>query len=445
MRLPIRGFLTLVILTCTISLGSASQPPPSQQQPPPPAPQPAQPTPPQQPTPPPSSSQQPTTPPPATPAPAAPAGAAVPEPNTQGTPASAATATGGTAAAFSQWLDGVREEALKRGIKPETVKQALDGVEPVAQILERDRSQAEFTLTTQQYFDRRLTRETLATAKQDEKKYKPLLLRVQKAFGVQPRYLIAVWGLESNFGRFAGLRPMIPTLATLAFDARRGSYFREELFNTLQIVDRGDIALADLKGSWAGAMGQPQFMPSSYLAYAQDFDGDGRRDIWTSQPDVFASIAFYLKQRGWTDGQSWGRQVKVADSAHERIAEAAPPRTTGCRAERQLSARLPLKTWRKLGVRRNDGGLLPATDVEASLLQTDDGRKYLVSRNYEAILGYNCAHTYALSVSMLGDAMEGLGTLPVSKASRHVSKAKSKAHGKAHGRPAARHTKSTHK
>jgi membrane-bound lytic murein transglycosylase B len=437
-RLPIRGFLTLVILTCTLSPGSASQSPPSQQQaepqqqPPAQQPPPVQP-PPQQPAP------QPTPTPQQQPPPATPNGTAAPAPE-----ASPTTTAATTAAAFSLWLDGVREEALKRGIKPETVKQALDGVEPVAQILERDRSQAEFTLTTQQYFDRRLTRETLTTAKQDEKKYKPLLLRVQKAFGVQPRYLIAVWGLESNFGRFAGLRPMIPTLATLAFDARRGSYFREELFNTLQIVDRGDIALADLKGSWAGAMGQPQFMPSSYLAYAQDFDGDGRRDIWTSQPDVFASIAFYLKQRGWTDGQSWGRQVKVADSARDRIAEAAPPRTTGCRAERQLSARLPLKTWRKLGVRRHDGGLLPATDVDASLLQTDDGRKYLVYRNYEAILGYNCAHTYALSVSMLGDAMEGLGTLPVSKSVHHASKSKGKAHGKskAHGRPA-KHSKST--
>ncbi len=209
-------------------------------------------------------------------------------------------------AAFGQWLDGVREEALKRGIRPDTVKQALDGIEPVSQILERDHAQAEFTLSTQQYFDRRLTRETLTTAKQSARQHHELLLRVQKAFGVPPRYLIAVWGLESNFGRFSGVRPVIPTLATLAFDQRRSAFFREELFNALLVVDRGYIDLPALKGSWAGAMGQPQFMPSSFYTYAVDFTGEGRRDIWTSVPDVLASIANYLARSGWLRGLSWG-------------------------------------------------------------------------------------------------------------------------------------------
>ncbi len=322
----------------------------------------------------------------------------------------------------------MREEALKRGIRPDTVKQALEGIEPVTQILERDRAQAEFTLSMQQYFDRRLTRETLTTAKQYARQHRELLLRVQKAFGVPPRYLIAVWGLESNFGRFSGVRPIIPTLATLAFDQRRGAFFREELFNALLVVDRGYIDLPALKGSWAGAMGQPQFMPSSYLAYAQDFDGDGKRDIWSSPADVFASIAFYLKERGWSPDQTWGRPVKIATKAEARVAAAAPLRTAGCRAERQLSTPQPLSAWRQLGVRRSDGGLLPKSDLPASLLQTDDGRRYLVYRNYEAILAYNCAHTYALSVSMLGDAIEGIGRLPVSKAAKHRSK------GKAHRR-----------
>jgi membrane-bound lytic murein transglycosylase B len=348
--------------------------------------------------------------------------------------------------AFAQWLDGVREEALKRGIKPDVVKLAFDGIEPVTQILERDRAQAEFTLTTQQYFDRRLTRDTLATAKQFARQHRELLLRVQKAFGVPPRYLIAVWGLESNFGRFAGLRPMIPTLATLAFDQRRGAYFRQELFNALTVLDRGEIDLPALRGSWAGAMGQPQFMPSSYLAYAQDFDGDGKKDIWTSQPDVFASIAFYLKERGWDADQNWGRQVTVTDRMRERMTEAAPQRTTGCRAERQLSVPLALREWRKLGVRRKDGGLLPTSDATASFLETDDGRRYLLSRNYEAVLAYNCAHTYALSVSMLGDAIEGIGALPVSKVklTRHATKGKGHAKPTRHRAPAKR-AKTTHK
>jgi membrane-bound lytic murein transglycosylase B len=357
------------------------------------------------------------------------------QPDASATPPAAAAAV---TAAFSQWLEGVRDEALKRGIRPETIKQAFDGVEPVAQILERDRAQAEFTLSTQQYFDRRLTRDTLATAKQYAKQHRDLLLRIYKAFGVPPRYLISVWGLESNFGRFAGIRPMIPTLATLAFDQRRAAYFREELFDALQVIDRGYIDLPALKGSWAGAMGQPQFMPSSYLAYAQDFDGDGKRDIWTSQPDVFASIAFYLKERGWEADQTWGRQVKVAESARTRITEVAPLRTAGCRAVRQLSEPRPLRTWRQLGIRRFDGGPLPNTDQPASLLQTDDNRRYLVSHNYEAILAYNCAHTYALSVSMLGDAIDGLGKLPVSKAARKPAKGKGKAHAKAGARKPAR-------
>jgi membrane-bound lytic murein transglycosylase B len=359
------------------------------------------------------------------------------QPEAPATGAVPAAATPAIAAAFSQWLEGVRDEALKRGIRPETIKQAFDGVEPVAQILERDRAQAEFTLSTQQYFDRRLTRDTLATAKQYARQHRDLLLRIYKAFGVPPRYLISVWGLESNFGRFAGLRPMIPTLATLAFDPRRAAYFREELFDALQVVDRGYIDLPALKGSWAGAMGQPQFMPSSYLAYAQDFDNDGKRDIWTSAPDVFASIAFYLKERGWEADQTWGRQVKFAESARARIADAAPQRTTGCRAVRQLSEPRPLRTWRQLGIRRLDGGPLPNTDQPASLLQTDDDRRYLVSRNYEAILAYNCAHTYALSVSMLGDAIDGLGKLPTSKAAKRPAK-KGKGKAKAHAKPGSR-------
>jgi membrane-bound lytic murein transglycosylase B len=374
--------------------------------------------------------------PPPVPAPGAPGTATTPDAPATTTPPDNSVAPApppSVTAAFAQWLDGVRDEALKRGIRPETVKQAFDGVEPVPQILERDHAQAEFSLTTQQYFDRRLTRETVASAKQYAKQYHELLLRVQKAFGVPPRYLIAVWGLESNFGRFVGLRPMIPTLATLAFDPRRATFFREELFKALLVVDRGYIDLPALKGSWAGAMGQPQFMPSSYLAYAQDFDGDGKRDIWTSQPDVFASIACYLKERGWSPDQVWGRPVKFAESARTRISAAAPLRTAGCRAERQLSTPLPLRTWRQLGVRRNDGGLLPNTDVAASLLETDDARRYLVYRNYEAVLAYNCAHTYALSVSMLGDAIEGIGTLPVSKAARHAKGKAGKA-GKAHAK-----------
>jgi membrane-bound lytic murein transglycosylase B len=234
--------------------------------------------------------------------------------------------------------------------------------------------------------------------------HRDLLRAVGRKYGVQPRIITAVWGLESNFGRFAGVRPTIPALATLAYDPRRATLFRRELFSALEIVNRGDIELDRLKGSWAGALGQPQFMPSTYLEFAQDFDGDGRRDIWTSQADVFASVAHYLKEHGWSDKATWGREVKVAKAARATV-DALPRRSEGCRAERALTTPLPLKQWTKLGVRTLGGGTLPAAAVEASMV-TDGSRYFLVYRNYEAILAYNCATSYAISIGMLSDRLE---------------------------------------
>jgi peptidoglycan lytic transglycosylase B len=220
---------------------------------------------------------------------------------------------------------------------------------------------------------------------------------------VDPRLLISVWGLESNFGRFAGVRPTIPTLATLAYDARRGAMFRSELLNALEILNRGDIELERLKGSWAGALGQPQFMPSSYLRYAQDFDGDGRRDIWSSAPDVFASVAYYLQQRGWKKGQLWGREVIIPAEAVARL-EDLPRRTEGCRARREMSLPQPLTAWRKLGLKTVSRQPLPASALQASLVR-DESRAFLVYDNYDALLDYNCAHSYALSVALLADRL----------------------------------------
>ncbi len=250
---------------------------------------------------------------------------------------------------FDDWLLALRSEAAGRGIRPEILDRALTGVLPVEQILERDRSQAEFTLNLDVYLRRRLTRDTVRTAQKMYSEHRVLLQRVTKAFGVNPRIVIAVWGLESNFGRFSGVRPTIPALITLAYDPRRGEMFRKELFSALEILNRGDIELESLKGSWAGALGQPQFMPSSYLQYAVDFDADGRRDIWSSLPDVFASVAFYLQQHGWKDGQMWGREVRIPAAARARAA-AVPRRETGCRAERMMTAPAPLRTWRRMGL-----------------------------------------------------------------------------------------------
>lgn len=309
---------------------------------------------------------------------------------------------------FTEWLEGVRAEALARGIRPAVLDEAFAGLEPVAQILERDRSQAEFTLDLDTYLKRRLTPATIREARAMYARHHALLARVSERYGVDPRIVIAVWGLESNFGRFAGVRPTIPTLATLAYDPRRGPMFRAELMSALEILNRGDIDLARLKGSWAGALGQPQFMPSSYLEYAQDFDEDGRRDIWSSDADVFASIAFFLERHGWTRGRGWGREVKIAPSARARLL-ALPRREAGCRAELLMTAPAPLAEWRRLGLRTRAGGALVASGglpaaTPASLLQAG-ARSFLLYGNYEALLGYNCAHTYALSVALLADRL----------------------------------------
>jgi membrane-bound lytic murein transglycosylase B len=304
---------------------------------------------------------------------------------------------------FNEWLDGVRAEAAERGIRPEVIAQALTGVEPVEQVLERDRTQPEFALDLDTYLKRRLTKQTVRTAQQMYTKHRTLLRTISDRYGVNPRILISVWGIESNFGRFSGVRPTISTLATLAYDQRRSAFFRSELFSALEIVNRGDIELDRLKGSWAGALGQPQFMPSSYLKYAQDFDGDGRRDIWVSQPDVFASVAYYLQQHGWTRAESWGREIRIPAKLREEAAS-IPRRETGCRAERMMTDPRPLTAWRKLGLRTLSGNVLPSSSVKASLVQAGT-RSFLLYPNYAAILEYNCAHTYALSVVLLADRL----------------------------------------
>jgi membrane-bound lytic murein transglycosylase B len=231
-----------------------------------------------------------------------------------------------------------------------------------------------------------------------------ILREVSAHYGVPSNILVAVWGLESNFGRFTGVRPTIAALATLAYDNRRAKMFREELFNALLILDRADVDVANMKGSWAGAMGQPQFMPSSYLKYAEDYDRDGRRDIWASEADVFASVANYLKRNGWTTGARWGRAVSVPAGATGRIEASAPLRTTGCEAVRQTTESRPLAEWQALGVRTAKKQALPKSEMSASLVRAG-ARNFLVYDNYLVLLQYNCAHAYALAVGLLADSL----------------------------------------
>src|SRR5580765_4515843 len=201
---------------------------------------------------------------------------------------------------FAEWLAGVRAEALARGLRPEIVDAALaDVTEPQPVILERDRAQAETVFSLEKYIARILTPRLMRAGREAYAAHRDLVDRIGERYGVPPRIVLAIWGMESNFGRFSGVRPTVPALATLAWDPRRATFFRGELFDALEILNRGDIDFASMKGSWAGAMGQPQFMPSSYLQFAQDFDGDGHKDIWSNPGDVFASIANYLKGHGW--------------------------------------------------------------------------------------------------------------------------------------------------
>jgi membrane-bound lytic murein transglycosylase B len=233
-------------------------------------------------------------------------------------------------------------------------------------------------------------------------RHRTLLRQIEKRYGIPMSLLVAVWGLESDFGKFSGARPTFSALATLAHDPRRATFFRAQIFDALTIVDRGDIELTHLKGSWAGAMGQPQFMPSSYLRYAVDFDEDGRRDIWDSHADIFASIANYLLENGWQTGERWGREVKVPAAASKNVDAAVPLQSSGCEAIRNMTQHRPVADWRKLGVTWPDGRPLPAASMQAALVRAGS-RSFLVYRNYEALLRYNCAHTYALSIATLAD------------------------------------------
>lgn len=311
---------------------------------------------------------------------------------------------------FGDWLTAFREEAAANGISARTLDAALNGLEPLEIVLRRDQAQTEHVLTIDEYISRRVTPSVISTGRRMAARYATLLRKVEARYGVPREVIVAVWGLESNFGKFSGVQPTIAALATLAWDGRREALFRSQLLDALAIVDRGDIELSRLRGSWAGAMGQVQFLPSSYLQYAQDFDGDGRRDIWTSLPDVFASIANYLREHGWQPDLPWGYRVSIPAAALDAVAAVTVPREFGCKAGRDLSEPLPVRQWSGAGIRQASSD----RQLEASLLRAGAGI-YLVTRNYEALLGYNCAHAYALSVARLADGITAAPASPPAK------------------------------
>lgn len=290
---------------------------------------------------------------------------------------------------FSAFLAGVRAEAARAGVRPAILQAALGGLRPLPRVLELDRKQPEFTLTWAQYRGKVIPPARIAAAARARAANRGLLDEIGARYGVDPGVIVGIWGLESGFGANLGGFNVVASLATLAFDGRRAAFFRAELLNALRILNEGDIPPARMLGSWAGAMGQPQFMPSAYLRFAVDYDGDRRRDIWGSRPDIFASVANYLAKSGWRAGEPWGQPVRVP-------AGYAGP--TG-RDHRQ-----PLGAWMAAGVRRADGGRFSRDDVPAALLLPDGpgAEAYLVYANFAAIRRYNPSDFYALAVGLLG-------------------------------------------
>jgi membrane-bound lytic murein transglycosylase B len=300
---------------------------------------------------------------------------------------------------FAQCIANIDALARTEGISGATLKQSLANVQFSERVIELDRRQPEFTTTFADYFGRRVNEQRVAQGRALLKKHGPLLEQVSRQYGVPPQYLVAFWGLETNFGSFFGRMSVLDSLATLACDPRRSSYFTRELISALRIIDEGAITPERMEGSWAGAMGHVQFMPSVFLRYAVDHDQSGRRDLWNSLPDAMASAANFLQHLGWDEKTRWGREVKLPDNF--------PFMEAG------LDTRKPLTEWAKLGVRRADGAPLPIANLQASLLipAGHKGPAFLVYSNFRVIMGWNQSEFYALSVGLLADRIAGAGPL----------------------------------
>ena len=294
---------------------------------------------------------------------------------------------------FAQWLEQLRADARAAGISPATLDAALAGIEePQKRILDSDRAQPEKTQSLADYVATRVSPQRIAEGRQVLLRYPTWLGRVERKYGVQRRFIVALWGIESGYGRHTGKLPVFPALVTLAYDTRRGDYFRKELLDALRILDAGQVPLSQMQGSWAGAMGNFQFMPSTYRQYAVDGDGDGRIDLWNSIPDALSSAANYLAKAGWENDQTWGRPV--------RLPKGFDPSLAG------LKTRMTLARWQALGVRTSDGRALPKRNLQASLLVPDEagGPAYLVYGNFRVLLRWNRANAFAVADGTLADS-----------------------------------------
>lgn len=309
----------------------------------------------------------------------------------------AGTAVQANTQGFPSWLQDLRSEARARGISGATVSAALpDGLNPIPRVLELDRKQPESTKTFDAYLEGAVNAKRVRDGQARMMEYKTLLSRVSDAYGVPAEVIVALWGVETSYGSNTGGFSVVNALATLAYDGRRSAFFREELLKALEIVDAGHIRLADMRGSWAGAMGQCQFMPSSFLRFAEDFNKDGRRDIWGTQADVFASTANYLSSSGWKKNQPWGHRVVVPANIDRSLLG--------------LDTQQTLQFWHDRGIRQPDGKSLPFEGAyHVSIIQPGGAgtSAFAVYDNYRVIMKWNKSNYFATSVGLLSDRLKG--------------------------------------
>lgn len=309
---------------------------------------------------------------------------------------------------FEQYIHSIKQEAMNKGFDSALLETAFAKVKYYKRAVKADRSQPETVETLDTYLPKRVPEWKVKKAREMYTKHYDMLQEIGKKYQVQPRFIVALWGLETNFGKIMGNFNVVSALSTLAYDGRREVFFKKQLWSALSILEQGHIDIDNMKGSWAGAMGQSQFMPSSFMAYAVDGDGDGKKDIWGNLADVFSSMANYLSKEGWSDELTWGRQVKLPEGFDHTL---SLPRNTGSR-KNWLAAwdktEKSLKQWQALGLRRMDGRDLPQVNINAALLYPDDGtgRVYLGYNNYKTLMHWNLSYYFVTSVGYLSDRIQ---------------------------------------
>ncbi|WP_421844789.1 lytic murein transglycosylase [Marinobacter algicola] len=299
---------------------------------------------------------------------------------------------------FPQCIEHLESQAIEAGVSSQTAGEVLAGAEYLERVIELDRRQPEFTTTFADYLNRRVNSDRVSRGRELLDKHEALLDRVTRKTGVPAPYLVAFWGLETNFGAYFGKMSVPSSLATLACDERRSQFFTEQLIAALRIIDEGAIPAEQMEGSWAGAMGHVQFMPTVFLRHAVDGDGDGKRDLWNSLPDAMMSAGHFLQDLGWDGDYRWGREVLLPQGFDYSLAD---------------GRRLPLEKWRALGVTDAFGNNLANEPIEAALVVPAGhrGPAFLAYKNFNVIMGWNRSEFYAIAVGHLADRIAGAGKL----------------------------------